>query len=138
MKMKTITKAVTVLQYKPFYVADDGTEFMRRSDCEFYEAQQVEKNRKILNKDTRTVDTERPAKLWYIRNKEDFDWLRKKKWIHADIRGHKGFIGPGWYISIWNDGGDSIDYYEVYHVDEYLHDYEKQIQEIRHLTSEEI
>ena len=125
-------------RYESFYIADDGTEFTNRRECEDYEAKQMIADRGIPCKITSAVEDGRLAKLWYIRDKEDFDWLRKKEWIHADIYGHKGFTEPGWYISIWYDGGDGRDYYEVYPVDEYLHDYEKQIQEIRCLTFEEI
>lgn len=114
------------------YIADDGTEFTSKHACENYEYEQERNKRHIQWYACESIAEERPAKLWYIRSDEEFEWLKRTEWAHTDVDGE--FLKEGWYIAIFHDGGDYRDEHEVYRLDNYIGYYQQKIQEIIDLT----
>lgn len=120
------------------YIADDGTEFTNRRSCETYECELAIRTIDY-HLESRYVDTvdDTPAYLWYIHNRDEFEWLKKTEWVHTDILENFRFDKwqEGWYIAIFHDGGDSRDWYEVYLAKDYIDAYQAKIDEIKELTS---
>ena len=104
------------------YIADDGTEFLSRGDCESYEYKQAIGKRDILWHAVESID-EMPAIMWLLKEKEDFEWLKKTQWTHHDVIGN--FTLPGWYIAEEHDGGDSRDWYTIEYAEDYVNHYQE-------------
>ena len=130
--MRKEIREVPTVEKRVYYIADDGTEFKTQHACEDYEYKQERDKRHIQWYACESIDDERPAKLWYIRSEEEFEWLEKTEWAHTDVYGD--FSGEGWYIAIRYDGGDERDSHEIYSLPAYIRHYENKIQEIIDLT----
>ena len=104
------------------YIADDGTEFLSRRDCESYEYKFANGKRDILFHAVESIN-DTPAVMWLIKDKEDFEYLKKVHWTHHDVIGN--FILPGWYIAEEHDGGDARDWYTVDYVEDYINHYQE-------------
>lgn len=104
------------------YIADDGTEFLSRRDCESYEYKQAVGKRDILWHAVESID-DMPAIMWLLKEKEDFEWLKKTEWVHNDVVGN--FTLPGWYIAEKHDGGDCRDWYTVDYAEDYINNYQE-------------
>ena len=132
--MKVIKREKPSVTTEYVYVADDGTEFSERSECESYEFKQEVNKRNIPHK--KATDLEGyGCILWYIKSQEEFDWLIKTAWLHTKVYGK--FSGSGWYLAAFRDGGDYWDSTDVSRLDKYIESYEKDIAELRRLTSNE-
>lgn len=130
--MKKEIREILTTEHKTYYIADDGTEFTNQRACEDYEYEQERNKRHIQWYACESIAEEMPAKLWYIRSDEEFEWLKKTEWAHTYVDGE--FSKEGWYIAIFRDGGDSRDEHEVYFLYDYIHYYKQKIQEIIDLT----
>lgn len=130
--MKTETRERQKTECYNVYIADDGTEFTSQRACEDYEYKQERDKRNIQWYACESIAEEMPAKLWYIRSDEEFEWLKKTEWAHTYVDGE--FSKEGWYIAIFRDGGDWRDEHEVYRLDNYIDYYQQKIQEIIDLT----
>ena len=130
--MKTEVRERQKTEHYNVYIADDGTEFTSQRTCEDYEYEQERNKRHIQWYACESIAEEMPAKLWYIRSDEEFEWLKKTEWAHTYVDGE--FSEEGWYIAIFHDGGDWRDEYEVYRLDNYIDYYQQKIQEIIDLT----
>ena len=130
--MKKEIREILTTEHKTYYIADDGTEFTSQHACEDYEYKQERDKRHIQWYACESIAEEMPAKLWYIRSDEEFEWLKKTEWAHTYVDGE--FSKESWYIAIFRDGGDWRDVYEVYRLDNYIDYYQQKIQEIIDLT----
>lgn len=130
--MRTEIREIPAIQKKYVYIADDGTEFTSQRACEKYEYEQERNKRHIQWYACESIAEEKPAKLWYIRSDEEFEWLKKTEWAHTYVDGE--FSKEDWYIAIFCNGGDYRDEYEVYRLDNYIDYYQQKIQEIIDLT----
>lgn len=130
--MKKEVREILTTEHKTYYIADDGTEFTSQRACEDYEYKQERDKRNIQWYACESIAEEMPAKLWYIRSDEEFEWLKKTEWAHTYVDGE--FSKEGWYIAIFHDGGDWRDTHEVYRLDNYIDYYQQKIQEIIDLT----
>ena len=120
--MKTERRTRQVPETYNVYVADDGTEFLSRRDCESYEFKIAQGKRDLLFHAVESID-ENPAIMWLIKDKEDFEWLKTVQWTHCDVIGN--FTLPGWYIAELHDGGDGRDWYTVDYVEDYINHYQE-------------
>lgn len=115
------------------YIADDGTEFTNRQMCISYEFQLEKGKRKLPHLSGVDIEGDYAA-LWYIKDEEEFEWLKKTEWAHCEVDSQ--FDIEGWYIAIFHAGGDNTDYYEVQLLNDYIKWYQHQIDYLKHLTSE--
>ena len=130
--MRKEIREILTTEHKTYYIADDGTEFTSQCACEDYEYKQERDKRNIQWYACESIAEDEPAKIWYIRSNEEFEWLKKTEWAHTYVDGE--FSNEGWYIAIFHNGGDWRDEHEVYRLDEYINYYQKKIQEIIDLT----
>ena len=103
------------------YIASDGKEFSTEDSCLRHEEQlEVSKHPVFKNCITNvsTFDDEYCGSLYYIRDKNDYDFLinhngiSKRDKIYSDFEQY----GEGWYL-FWSEGGG--DYYDVYNIYNY-------------------
>lgn len=120
--MKTERRTRQVPETYNVYVADDGTEFLSRRDCESYEYKMAGGKRDILFHAVESID-DMPAIMWLIKDKEDFEYLKRVHWAYHDVVGN--FTLPGWYIAEEHDGGDSRDWYTVDYAEDYVNHYQE-------------
>jgi len=126
--MKTERRTRQVPETYNVYVADDGTEFLSRRDCESYEYKQAVGKRDILWHAVTSID-EMPAIMWLLGEKEDFEWLKKTEWAHHAVIGN--FTLPGWYLAEKHDGGDGGDWYTVDYAEDYVNQYQEILDDIK-------
>lgn len=131
--MKIDKREKTSVETYHVYVANDGTEFSNRQDCEDYECQQEIKQRQIQYKETADIDGYKCV-LWYIKSQEEFDWLYSNVWYHTMVKGT--FSEPGWYIAKLEISYNDWDETYVYFFNDYIKEYEDEIARLKHLTSE--
>lgn len=127
--MKTERRTRQVPETYNVYVADDGTEFLSRRDCESYEYKMAGGKRDILFHAVESIN-DMPAMMWLIKDKEDFEYLKKVHWTHHDIEGN--FTLPGWYIAEEHDGGDYRDWYTVEYAKDYVNHYQEILDDIKY------
>ena len=132
--MKTIIKHEPVMAEVTYYLADDGTQFMKRNDCEEYEYKQELNKREIPFKEISDVEGY-SATVWYLNSSSDYTWLCKTQGLHKDVDGL--YTKPGWYIVHVLGGGDYRDTVYIEFLEDYLNDYQEAIYEIKHLTFDE-
>lgn len=104
------------------YIADDGTEFLSRRDCESYEYKMAGGKRDILFHAVESID-EMPAIMWLIKDKEDFEYLKRVQWTYCDVIGN--YTLPGWYIAELHDDGDGRDWCTVDYAEDYINHYQE-------------
>jgi len=126
--MKTERRTRQVSESYTVYVADDGKEFLSRRDCETYEYRMLGGKRDIPFHFVESID-DMPATLWLIKDKEDFEYLKKAHWTYCDVIGN--FTLPGWYIAELHDGGDSRDWYTVEYAQDYVNHYQAILDDIK-------
>jgi len=131
--MRYEIREVPTVEKQMYYIADDGTEFRSQRECADYEFQQEVNKRQLEWKSCQELRYGLPSKLWYIKSKDEFIWLSKTEWCHASIDGY--YKKEGWYIAIRHDGGDYYDEVEVIPFDEYIAEFEKDLNELKNLTS---
>lgn len=132
--MRTEMRTRQKPEYYNVYIADDGTEFTSRQECVSYEFQLEKDKRKLPYCSGEDMEGNYAA-LWYIKSEEEFEWLKKTEWAHCEVNDQ--FEIEGWYIAMFHDGGDYIDWYDVELLDDYIKWYQDQIDKLKHLTSEE-
>lgn len=118
--MKTETREITRTELQYVYIADDGKEFKSRFECENYEGMQLKKYPEVIRtaKKFYTFDEENSATVYYIKDLNDWEYLKEYKWDHSNIYGNFDF--PGYYIAVYYDGGDHRDSYYIYRADKYF------------------
>ena len=82
----------------------------------------------------RTMD--KTVTIYYLKSKEDFDYIaitELEDQVDEGTYGEEGF-----YLAIKYDGGDYADTYSLLPLPIYINDLNSDLDEIKHLTSEEI
>lgn len=119
------------------FIAEDGTEFSDKYQCENHEEFLRAKGHKpkIPHRSGGDMEGYR-ADFWYIQDEEEFKWLCNAKWRSNDVRGQ--FQGkPEWYIVTYLpcDGPDMAC---VIPLEEYLKEYESELAQLREIATRPI
>lgn len=131
MKVITEEKHIPAKIYTTIkYIASDGKEFQNEDECLKYERDLEIKEHPVFKsriESIRTFDDEHRGHLYYLRNKEDYDFLiNHSGFSQGDyIDSNFGEYGEGWYLFWCEDGGDYRDYYYIYNYNAY----EKEIED---------
>lgn len=107
----------------PYYIAEDGTEFPSRWECEKYEREKLLNNYEVIRTaitGLRNFEDDHEATLYNIKDEKDWHALTKLIWF--DQQEPKNYPGPGKYIVIRYDGGDYDDSYYVHNAYKYIDD----------------
>ena len=133
--MKIKYEEVPVTNYKVVYISQDGTCYYNRAAAIAHDAAIFAHTRKVKQDGLFLPDGETWMRVFNITCQEDWDYLYYTEW-EQNIDGDK-YTGPGWYGSIFHDGGDYINSYEIIKIDaNYLKKYEDYIKELKDLTFE--
>lgn len=106
------------------YIASDGQEFSTEVACLGHEQYLDTINHPVFKSKIEkvgTFDDEPRGVLYYLRNKEDYDFLIKhtpilpKDMVNDDFEEY----GEGWYLFWSESGGDYRDCYNIYNYDAY-------------------
>ena len=128
MKVSTYTKTIPEQKVEVTeYIACDGKKFYTEEDCKCYEERLLQEQERKLHdvfKSERRITVypdEESGTLYYIKSDEEYDllmqYLRPGKAEQDDYKS----CGPGFYIYIWEDGGDGLsDYYRLFEVNKYM------------------
>ena len=118
-------KIVTKVVPKKIYVTSDGKEFESKFYANRHEYEIMpERN---FQQATFSLDDETTAVCYKIENIDDYRYLSAKKW---DISTTNSYVGPGWYMSVRQDGGDYNDWYEVTYLPNYFNNLKEQLQAV--------
>ena len=126
--MRIEVREIPTVQKEYVYIADDGTEFNYRSDCETYEYKLSCGKRDIPCHTVESIEEE-PTSIYLIKDQDDFDWLKKVEWAHCDVEGK--FSLPGWYVADFHNGGDGRDWYIVEYMEDYVNRYQKILDDMK-------
>ena len=116
------------------YIATDGQEFRTEDDCLRHEKYLEIRNHPVFKScitNVRLFDDEYCASLYYIRNKDDYDFLinhigiSKRDHIYGDFAQH----GEGWYLLWCESGGNYYDDYNIYNYNIYEKGIEADLEE---------
>lgn len=121
--MEIKTREIPATKLINIYIADDGTEFKTRWECEKYEKEKFLKSHKVIDTaitGLRDFEDEHPAIIYNIENHQD--WLSLAELVWYDHQDPKTYPGPGKYIVIQYDGGDYPDDYYVHKVEDYVNE----------------
>lgn len=117
------------------YITEDGREFTNRHQAIRHEADLIKKNDpREIKSDWVMIDEETGANIYYCKTADDLHYLGATEWLHYDLI--DGFIGPGWYMAIFRDGGDHYDYYDIYNCDKYFKKLKKIVEEYESVMKE--
>ena len=116
------------------YVASNGKVFACESDCEKYEENLRIAQHPVMKSmiDVSTFEEGYSAKLYYLRNQEDHEFLCAK------IVGAEPFSfdcdefsehGEGWYLFYSVGGGDWADDLHLYHFDTYVNGIDRRLKQ---------
>lgn len=124
---------VPATNYQTVYISQDGTRHYSRSAAIKHDAALFANTRTVKSNGLFLPDDETYMCILNVTCQEDWDYLFYAEW-EQNIFGDK-YTGPGWYGSIWHDGGDYPDSYEIIKIDSaYLKRYENFINELKDLT----
>lgn len=106
------------------YITLDGKEFQNEDDCLRHEKYLEIINHPVFKSKIETVgtfDDEHRGCLYYLRNKEDYDFLiNHSGFSHGDyIDSNFEEYGGGWYLFWCENGGDYYDFYNICNYDAY-------------------
>lgn len=124
--IKRITKSVpdTLVTY----TSSDGYPFANRNDCEWHERRLGYKGIEVVETAQDGINeffTERPITMYNIKNEEDWNILVERVWFYRqDV---KEYPGPGIYLAMYDDGGDSSDSYIIYDYKKYIWDLQDKV-----------
>lgn len=127
-KIRLITSQVE----QPYYIAEDGTEFPNRWECEKYEREKLLNNYEVIRTaitGLRNFEGDAEATLYNIKDEKDWHALTKLVWF--DRQDPKDYPGPGKYIVFRYDGGDYDDSFYVHKAFEYLDNLVKDVIEYK-------
>ena len=127
---RTFTRTFT----KSVYVTEDGEEFERYMDARRHEiVLQYNKELKWVDTYLNTLDTN--CTIYKIEDEKDFEYLF---YVIGEQQGPamNYYNGPGWYIDIINPGGDHSDWHTIIFLNDHIMSLEKEIFELKNLTSE--
>ena len=109
------------------YIAFDGQEFAFKDQCEAHEKQllrEAEIESHPVIKTAREVELYpdmNSATLYYIPSDEEYEFLMNYLKPGKAYQDDYKKFGPGFYIYIWEDGGDGpSDYYRLLEVNKYM------------------
>ena len=122
------------------YIAEDGKEFDNKYSCKDYEAELEAIKRNIPRVRAIDVDDDyNNGTMWYLSNKEEFDWLVSEYCYDGVIVGNgRKFCGPGWYLVYWVEQFDIPDEWHIVCVETKIKNYEKKINNLRKLQAGEV
>ncbi len=116
-------------EYK-VYVTNDGKEFTSKRDAEKHEVELMPE-KQIPNFPITLRAMEECGRCYKIESEADLNYLTYKEWKIA----YYDYIGPGWYIVISRDGGDSEDYYTIFPASNYIQDLQHDLNELKELDT---
>lgn len=128
----TREETYTTNHTRTIYTTSDGKEFQYKQWAQEHEAELQRDNRYIKYESVYTFENEDIAGLYYIDSLDNFKYMTETAWFDCKPSAYEG---PGWYLHIGHDGGDSNDWNEVYYLPSYLKEMEKWIEDVKHLTS---
>jgi hypothetical protein len=129
--MKIVTEEKIIPEHKVTttkYIASDGKEFSTEDACLVYEGRIEINNHPVFKNcitDILTFDNEHRCNLYYLSNKDDYEFLVKNLgFTHTDVVNSEfDDYGKGWYL-YWNE---SCSYYADHH---YIRNYNVYVKEI--------
>ena len=125
--IKSRNEAYTTTSYKTIYTTSDGKDFDNEWRAREHEAKLQQGKYNIKEKVIDTFETEDPAHLYYIDSLDAYTYMTNIKWWDYTP---DTYVGPGWYLNIWHDGGDGADWNEVYYMPTYLEDMKSWIKNV--------
>jgi len=125
--IKTEYREKTVTSKYPIYITSDGQEFSSQLQAHYHEAKLQLDKHQIKDIHIKTFENEDSATLYYLKSVADFQYMIDTKWFDIKI---DEYVAPGWYLSIWHDGGDGADWNEVYYMPNYLEDMKSWIKDV--------
>ena len=121
--MKIKTEVINVPKTITTYVAEDGTEFHNRTECELYEKKMPLEGNKVIDTAIDELNdfyTEEPMILYNIENEDDWNLLVEHVWLYHQTE--KEYPGPGKYLAIQTSCGDYPDEFAIHEYDSYMYD----------------
>lgn len=119
-------------EYK-VYITNDGEEFTNKREAEKHEINLMpEKQIPKFSITLRAI--EEYGYCYKIESETDLNYLTCKEWKIA----YYDYVGPGWYIAIQRNGGDSEDSYTVFPIDNYIKDLQHDLNALKELESKEL
>ena len=112
------------------YIAEDGTEFLNKNACIVHDQYLEHLKHPIIanRKEIRRYWDERPGTVYYIRNKEDLEYLKATEFKYAcrTSRFNKRLeetctVFPALYYYVEDTSGD-YDWYDITRYEEYLNE----------------
>lgn len=107
------------------YITEDGQEFTNRHQALVHEGELIKaRDPRNIPEDYIELfnDDHYGARIYYFKTEDDLHYVGQTEWIHYTFYDK---FKPGWYMAVYNDGGDGYDYYDVSNFD----DYRKQMRE---------
>lgn len=123
MEIKKYTEHVEYDRDVVDYIASDGKVFMDQDACLMYEKRlEIESHPVFRSRREITLwPDDKYAALYYLRSEEDHNWLKQHCLCEKSIQDDFAKFGPGFYIAVNVDGGDSSDVYRLHHANYYIH-----------------
>ena len=133
--MKMAIEERTYTRQVHTYITEDGKVFedfwqARKHELETLQPRTIWRRKFFM----RTMD--KTVTIYYLKSKEDFDYIaitELEDQVDEGTYGEEGF-----YLAIKYDGGDYADTYSLLPLPIYINDLNSDLDEIKHLTSEEI
>lgn len=118
------------------YITEDGKEFRNRYYALMHDGELIkQKNPRDIPQDYITLlDEDEGGHMYYCKTIDDLHYIGVTELFNYDLV--DGFIGPGWYVAIFRDGGDGYDYYDVYSIKKYYKTMKKRIAEYESIMKE--
>ena len=133
--MKKVIEERTYVRQVPTYITDDGKVFE-----DFWQARKHEletlQPRTIWRRKFYMQTIGKNVTIYYLSSKEDYNYIRITE-LEDQVE-ELGYEDPGFYLAVKYDGGDYADTYSLLPLHVYTDDLENDLNEIKHLTSEEI
>ena len=118
------------------YITEDGKEFTNRHQALIHDGELIkQKDPRDIPKDYIVMlDEEESGYMYYCKTEDDLHYIGATEWFNYSLI--DGFTGPGWYVSIYRDGGDHYNYYDVYSFDKYFKTMKERVAEYESIMKE--
>ena len=133
--MKMVIKERTYTRQVPTYITEDGKTFEDFWQAKKHELETLQP-RTIWRRKFFMRTMEKTVTIYYLKSKEDFDYIAITELEDQVDEGT--YHEEGFYLAIKYDGGDYADTYSLLPLHIYTNDLRSDLEEIKHLTSEEI
>lgn len=118
-------------EYK-VYITSDGKEFTYKREAEQHEVKLMPE-KQIPTCYIELLTTEDYGYCYKIESEDDLKYLQQKVWFR---NAYYHYDGPGWYITIREDGGDYDDTYTVFSVKHYINNVQHDLNALKELETE--